>query len=96
MRLTFQCAKVNDQRLDIGILEFCAELGHFAFNTFFNDSGYSDIGFPQVVEARTFIATRVISMAMRAIAVKQAVAPLGFFLQSSTCGCGNDVGWILL
>ena len=88
----FQCAKVGDQRLDIRIIEFCAEPGHFAFDAFLDDFSYAGIGFPQVVEARPLIAARVIAMAMGAIVVKQAVAPLGFALHTMTRGCGNDVG----
>jgi len=89
---TFQSAEVGDQCLDVGIIQFCAELGHFTFDAFPNDSRNSGIGFVQVVEAWPFIATRVISMAMRAIVVEQAVAPPGFSLQSRTRGCGSDVG----
>src|SRR5258706_321939 len=48
VRSIFQCAKVSDQCLDIGIGEFSAELWHFAFDTFLNDFGNSRIGFPQV------------------------------------------------
>ena len=91
-RSIFQGAKVSDQCLDIRIIEFCAEPGHFAFDTFLNDSGNSGIRFAQVVEARPLIAARVIAMAMRAIVVKQAVAQLGFALHAMTRGCGNDVG----
>src|SRR5882724_7253181 len=67
---TFQGAKVSDQCLDVGIIQLCGEPRHFTFDAFFNNPCNSSIGFLQVVKARTFIATRVISMAMSAIAVK--------------------------
>src|SRR5437764_923871 len=89
---TFQCAKVSDQRLDVGTIELCAEPGHFAFDTLFNDFCDSGVAFFQIVEARSFIAARVIAMAMRAIVIEQTVAPHGFPLESTTRGGGNDVG----
>jgi hypothetical protein len=42
---------------------------HFAFDTIFNDFGNPGIDFPRIIVARTFIAARVIPVAMRAIAV---------------------------
>ena|SRR5713101_3478667 len=85
-RSTFQSTEVSDQGPDVGIVKFCAELGHFTFDASFDDFSNSGIGFLQVVEARPFTAAGVLSMAMRAIMLKQAVAPLGFCLQARLGG----------
>ncbi len=67
---TFQGAEVSDQGLDIGVVEFCAEPGHFTFDALSNDFCDSGIAFFQVVKARSFVATRVIAMAMGAIVIE--------------------------
>src|SRR5439155_6076523 len=67
---TFQSAEVGYQRLNIRLIEFFLKRRHFAFDSMLNDRCDSGVTFAQVIKTRAFVAARVISVAMRAVAVE--------------------------
>ena len=76
--LLLQGAEVGNQVLNIRIFELFGEGGHFAFDASFDDGCNSGIALTQVVEVRSFVPARIVSMAVRAVMVEQVVALLRF------------------
>jgi len=81
LRLLLQSPEVGDKVLNIRIFELFGEGGHFAFDASFDDGCNSSIALTEVVEVRSFVPARIVSMAVRAVVVEQVVALLRFFAQ---------------
>ena len=74
-----QGTKIGRQGVDVGIVQFLPERRHLAFDARGDDLMNSRVTLVQIVEVGTFVAERVITVAVRAVQKKEisALAHIG-------------------
>ena len=76
-----QGTQIGRQGADVGIMQFLPERRHLAFDARGDDLMNSRVTLVQIVEVGTFVAERVITVAMRAVQKEE---------MSALAGVGNE------
>ena len=69
-----QGTQISRQGVDVGIVQFLPERRHLAFDARGNDLMNARVTLVQIVEVGTFVAERVITMAVRTVRKKESSA----------------------